>query len=146
MIELPPLRQRPDDILELARHFLQGLGFGSGQLKIAKDAESRLKEYHWPGNVRQLRNVIESAVVLGDGETVRASNLVFPETPETPEGETSEALSWRPESLEKIQKKHIRKVLEHTGGNKKKAAEILGIERCTLYSKLKTFDIKVESP
>ena len=71
---------------------------------------------------------------------LRASDLVFSETGEE---SGSPAWSWKPESLEDVQKKHIRKVLEHTGGNKKKAAEILGIERCTLYSKLKAFDIQL---
>ena len=142
MVELPPLRERPGDALELARHFLTDLGFGSDKLTLAKDAELKLRDYHWPGNVRQLRNVIESAVVLGDGETVRAADLVFPEADGS---ETSSGWSWKPESLEEVQKRHIAKVLEHTGGNKKRAAEILGIERCTLYSKLKAFDIKVKT-
>jgi transcriptional regulator with PAS, ATPase and Fis domain len=142
MVELPPLREHPDDVLELVHHFLGDIGFGSGKTALATDAEQKLREYHWPGNVRQLRNVIESAVVLGDGETIRAADLIFAETSKS---EANHGWSWKPESLEEVQKKHIRKVLEYTGGNKKKAAEILGIERCTLYSKLKAFDIKINS-
>ena len=124
---------RSEDTLLLAKHFLQGCG---GSKKLGKLAEKKLLEYSWPGNIRQLRNVIESAVVLGQGAEIRPKDLVLPESRRDPKV----GVSWEPISLQNLEERHIKRVLEHTGGNKKKAAEILGIERCTLYAKLKSYD------
>ncbi len=132
-ITLPPLRERREDIPLLVRHFLAELG--KVKWTLAPDAMEKLGAYPWPGNVRQLRNTIESAVVLGDGPVIRAADLVLPPRGEgAPPGGTA----WEPLTLEELQRRHILKVLEHTGGNKKRAADLLGIERCTLYAKLKT--------
>ena len=132
-VVIPPLRERSEDTLLLAKHFLQGCG---GSKKLGKLAEKKLLEYSWPGNIRQLRNVIESAVVLGQGAEIRPKDLVLPESRRDPKV----GVSWEPISLQNLEERHIKRVLEHTGGNKKKAAEILGIERCTLYAKLKSYD------
>lgn len=132
-VVIPPLRERSEDTLLLAEHFLGGCG---GTKKLGKLAQKKLLDYSWPGNVRQLRNVIESAVVLGEGAEIRPEDLVLPESRRDPKVE----VSWEPISLQRLEERHIKRVLEHTGGNKKKAAEILGIERCTLYAKLKSYD------
>jgi transcriptional regulator with GAF, ATPase, and Fis domain len=144
-LEVPPLRERPEDIALLAEHFLEGAG---GQKKLGKEALEKLQAYSWPGNVRQLRNVIEGAVVLGDGPEVSPDDLVLPErrpgAAEAGRGARAAASAeapWRPMSLEEIEKEHIERVLAHTGGNKKRAADILGIERCTLYAKLKFYGV-----
>ena len=139
-VGLPPLRDRTDDIPLLAEHFLETCS--GGVKKLTPAAEEKLLAYAWPGNVRQLRNIIESATVLGDGNEIRPENLVLPpSSPNTSGGATSAAAGWKPTSLSEIEKDHIQRVLEHTGGNKKRAAEILGIERCTLYSKLKNYGL-----
>ena len=96
-----------------------------------------LMAHNWPGNVRQLQNVVQSAVIRKEGPTIQPEDLVLPDT-KPGSGRSDE---WRPEALDEVQRKHILRVLEHTGGNKKRAAEILGIERCTLYSKLKSYGV-----
>jgi DNA-binding NtrC family response regulator len=90
---------------------------------------------------------MESAVVLGSGPWIKPDDLVLPEPPEkhlrpaapSVKEEPQASLPWQPMSLQELERLHIQKVLEHTGGNKKKAAEILGIERCTLYAKIKSY-------
>ncbi len=135
-VRIPALRQRPEDIPLLAQHFLDALG---GTKKISKTAIKKLTEYAWPGNVRQLRNSIESAVVLGDGPEIRPEDLLLP-TQHLQEGAKGKE-AWEPITLESLERLHVERVLGHTGGNKKRAAELLGIERCTLYAKLKTYGL-----
>ena len=132
-ITLPPLRERREDIPLLVEHFLEEMG--KGRWTLAAEAREKLLNYSWPGNIRQLRNVLESAAVMGDGPVIRSIDLALPLP-----GESGMAGSqgWEPLTLEELQRRHIQKVLEFTGGNKKRAAQILGIERCTLYAKLKT--------
>jgi Nif-specific regulatory protein len=145
-LRLPPLRERLEDIPLLAEHFLAGSATAK---RLSKAAAEKLLSYSWPGNIRQLRNVLESAVVLGQGPEIEPEELVLPPaprgrggTPASSAPETAalaEAESWQPESLEALERRHIERVLKHTGGNKKRAAEILGIERCTLYAKIKSY-------
>ena len=134
-LTLPPLRERPEDVRMLAEHFLAMHAEGGRPKKLGRSAEKKLMKYGWPGNVRQLRNVIESALVLGEGREIRADDLVLPER------STAAAGGWEPISLQEIEKRHVLRTLEFTKGNKKRAAEILGIERCTLYSKLKNYEV-----
>jgi transcriptional regulator with GAF, ATPase, and Fis domain len=134
-IKLPPLRDRVEDIPLLVEHFLARQAEAGRPRSLGKAAAEKLQRYAWPGNIRQLRNVIESAIVLGGGREIRAEDLVLPEHP----GAHGKG-DWRPISLEELERRHILKVLEHTKGNKKRAAEILGIERCTLYSKLRSYE------
>lgn len=139
---LPPLRQRLDDLPLLVEHFLAESS--GGAKRLAKAALKALKAYPWPGNIRQLRNTIESAVVLSDGAELAPEDLVLPQARAAGGGGGfgSDTEPWEPTSLSAVEKKHIARVLEHTGGNKKKAAEILGIERCTLYAKIKSYEIQ----
>jgi len=132
-VRLAPLRERVEDIPLLAQHFLDACG---SPKKVSKSAEKKLATYAWPGNVRQLRNAIESAIVLGEGREIRAEDLVLP-PPGAGSAKAREA--WEPITLEELERLHIERVLAHTSGNKKRAAEMLGIERCTLYSKLKAY-------
>jgi DNA-binding NtrC family response regulator len=136
---LPPLRERREDIPLLAAHFL--LAGGAGSRTLAPDALEKLQAYGWPGNIRQLKNVIESALVLGDGPTIRASDLILPTSEPK---EAAPGAGWEPLTLEELQRRHILRVLEHTGGNKKRASDILGIERCTLYAKLKSIGVPLK--
>ena len=136
-VALPPLRERQEDIPLLVEFFLKDCH--SNAKRLTKQAQKKLIEYSWPGNVRQLRNVVESALVLGDAEEIQPDDLLLPE--KRLKKDAHDDSTWEPISLQNLEKIHIGRVLEHTGGNKKRAAEILGIERCTLYAKLKTYKI-----
>ena len=132
-IHLPSLRERPEDIPLLADHFLNKYAAQNNKpvCRISPEAMDVLTRYRWPGNVRELENVIERAATLS------STNLVIPEDlPRRLQMELSPvALNFLPSSLplSELEKLYIQKVLEETGGNKKKAADILGIDRRTLY-------------
>jgi DNA-binding NtrC family response regulator len=139
---LPPLRERRDDIPDLVRHFCDVLGDQMGRhvTQIADDALEVLSNYRWPGNVRELRNVVERALVLGDGAILELDDLP-PELqlagPPTgsPAGPAITAQKVMP--LADLEAQAIAAALEATGGNKARAAALLGIDRTTLYRKLK---------
>ena len=132
-IHLPSLRERPEDIPLLADHFLNKYATQNNKpvCRISPDAMDVLTRYRWPGNVRELENVIERAATLSN------TNLIIPaDLPRRLQVELSQnAISSLPSSLplSELEKLYIQKVLEETGGNKKKAADILGIDRRTLY-------------
>ncbi len=142
-VELPPLRERPSDIPLLARHFVREMGrrLGRRGMKISREAEQRLKSYSWPGNVRELRNVIERAVILSETNEVGPDD-VFPQagTVAASPGAAGNGAEFPP--LVELEKRHILKALEVSGGNKKRAAELLGIDRSTLYAKLKSYGLQ----
>lgn len=138
-LQIPPLRERREDILPLAEHFLREFAALYGrQITLHSAAQRLLAEYSWPGNARQLRHVLERLVILTPGTVVEAAALAAVlETygaagHESPAGGTASRLS----DLNALEEEHIRKVLQATGGNKSRAAAILGIERKTLYRKL----------
>ncbi len=151
-VTLPPLRERPEDIPLLVQHFLDDVG--GSKRSFSPEAVEKLQAFSWPGNIRQLRNAIESAFVLGSGAVIGPDEIVLGGQPTVrtaaPEGGPgrpgeSSAERWEPTTLEEVQRRHIQRVLVHTGGNKKRAAEILGIERCTLYAKLKSLALQPPS-
>jgi DNA-binding NtrC family response regulator len=131
-IELPPLRDRGDDILLLIRHFASRFAAEMG--KPAPDFSPRalraLQDYHWPGNVRELENVIQRLVVLTDEDLVEVPDLP-PLMRFSASGE--EDLT---RTLSQVEERYIRNVLASVGGNRTRAAEILGIDRKTLRKKL----------
>jgi DNA-binding NtrC family response regulator len=148
---LPPLRERREDIPELVRHFCAVLGDDMGRhvARIADDALEVLTNYRWPGNVRELRNVVERALVLGDGPVLELDdlppelNLAGPPSG-GPSVAGSSGLSGSPAlapgkvlPLAELEHQAITAALEATGGNKARAAALLGIDRTTLYRKLK---------
>jgi DNA-binding NtrC family response regulator len=101
-----------------------------------------MKRYGWPGNIRELRNVLERSVTFNDTGVIQASELEFGEV----EAEEPDLVPADPgTSLDDMEREHIIRVLRETGGNKKKAAEILGIERRTLYNKAKRLGIDFDS-
>ncbi|MGY8747805.1 MAG: sigma 54-interacting transcriptional regulator [Pirellulales bacterium] len=126
---IPPLRDRDSDIQRLIDFFLEHFRSQHGHLKmkLSKKANSRLLAYHWPGNVRQLRNVIDSSIVMADGDEIQLSDLGIRE-PNSDELGTLNIADW--------EKRLIRDALKRTGGNIPQAAELLGISRATLYRKL----------
>lgn len=132
MIEIPPLRERADDIVPMARHFL--VEYCKEQdvpLKaISADAMERLKGYSYPGNVRELQNIIRNAILFS-GPTIEAQDLSLPESVTRTE----------PEAFEEATRSHIMKVLERVDWNQTRAAEILGLNRTTLQAKMKRLGI-----
>jgi two-component system, NtrC family, response regulator AtoC len=140
-IEIPPLRERQDDILEIALHFVADLNpvLGRRVRTIRDEAVRMLQHYSWPGNVRELRNVIERAMILATGDEITSSHLSA-DLQRGGEPATAPAL----QSLASIEAEHIRRVLAATAGNLKRAAEVLGIARSTLYSKLQEHGITVQ--
>jgi len=141
-IALPSLKERTQDIPLLASYFLKMFMEKHGKtVRLAADAVDAMKRYSWPGNVRELRNMMERAVTFNDTGVIQADELDFGEegVEVVPAGAPTEAACTG--SLDQMEKDHIIRVLKETGGNKKKAAEILGIERRTLYNKAKRLGI-----
>jgi two-component system response regulator HydG len=136
-ISMPPLRERGDDVLLLARHFLTEFSrkFKKGFDDVGPEAAEYLTRYPWPGNVRQLRNLIERIVLLEKGPTLRVEHL----PPEITEAaiEAGGASADSSLSLAEIEERHILQVMRMTVGNKSRAARVLGISRPTLIEKLK---------
>lgn len=136
-LTVPPLRDRGDDILLLANHFLKRFAREMGRPidSIDETAAKRLRQYQWPGNIRELRNAIERAVVLSDQKTLSAEDLLL--TPAGTQDQESDSQAPVEISLAELESRHIDRVLSYTENNKTRAASILGIERSTLDRKLK---------
>jgi len=147
-IALPPLRDRTQDIPLLASYFIKMFTEKHGKVvRLAADAVEAMKRYSWPGNVRELKNMLERAITFNDTGVIQADELDFGEIEDdTAFGAADAAHSGTANSsLDQMEKDHIIKVLKETGGNKKRAAQILGIERRTLYNKAKRLGIDFES-
>ena len=137
-ITMPPLRDRNDDVLLLASHFAGKFAeeLGGTVPQLSDDVLKILRHYQWPGNVRELENLIQRLVVMTDGEVIKV-----PDLPSMMRfSVASEAGLDR--TLAEVEVEHIRNVLASVGGNKVRAAEILGIDRKTLRAKLKLFERK----
>ena len=148
-INVPPLRDRPEDVLELADFFLRKFNSETGR-KIrgySAQAKQRLQKYSWPGNVRELKNVVERAVVLARGETIEMDELILTNLgPSADAGieQVSFDQAYQERSLAEVEADHIRATLTETGWNKSKSAQILGVERSTLDRKIKRYEIARE--
>ncbi len=137
-LQVPPLRQRGQDVSLLIDHFLEHFGaqHGRTQIRLSSAARKRMLEYNWPGNVRQLRNVIDSAVVLAVTDEIQPSDLTLHES--------------KPDVFDTLNVEHweqrlIREALKRTRGNIPESAELLGISRATLYRKLEIYNIDKDS-
>ena len=140
-IDVPPLRDRSDDVESLAEHFLKRFIRETGR-KIhgfTPEAVAKLRAHSWPGNVRELRNVVERAVALGVSPVIDAADVWLSELDVG--GADGEA-AFRPGTLDEVEKRHILATLRHTEWNKSQAAASLGIERSTLDRKIKSYDLK----
>jgi len=146
-IALPALRDRREDIPLLCSYFLKLFTEKAGKtVRLASDALEAMKQYSWPGNVRELKNMLERAMTFNDTGVIQLEELDFGEPEDSAPIEPLPAPSAWPlsegaASLDAMERQHIIKILKETGGNKKKAAEILGIERRTLYNKAKRLGI-----
>ena len=129
-IEMPPLRERDDDVLILADHFLAGL---APDARLSKEARVALADYEWPGNVRELRNVLERAVILADGDIIKPIHLHL-----LPDMSVSAGSEEKPGGgIADVERQMIQNALRAAGGNKTEAAKALKITRRMLYSRMK---------
>lgn len=133
-IHLPPLREHKDDIPALARHILARLGYTR---ELPSAVVEKLLSYNWPGNVRELENVLERALILSEGAEIKPQFIQFPE----PMVEVKSDLE-RQGALWEMERKMIEEALARAGGNKSKAAKLLGITRRMLYTKLAKFGLE----
>jgi len=130
-LSVPPLRERRDDVLPLARHFLQRHASEAGRpLRFSADAERTLVEHEWRGNVRELENAVERAAVLTRADVIEAEDLLLEEFPVSRTAATDGSLQ---ESLDRAASARIQAALDEAGGNRTEAARSLGIDRTTLY-------------
>ncbi|MEA2693005.1 MAG: two-component system, NtrC family, response regulator HydG [Acidobacteriota bacterium] len=136
---LPPLRERQADLPAIADHLLADLGerFGRPGLRVAPAALAWFRDYPWPGNLRELRNILERCLVLS---TAGPHEPVPPLDPVPPQGAIGAGES-RPRPLLEVEKDEIRRALAYTRGNQRQAAELLGISRKALWEKRKRYGI-----
>jgi DNA-binding NtrC family response regulator len=138
VIQVPPLRDRKDDIPILTKYFLEKHARKGSRKAVSRQAMNLLVTYHWPGNVRELANVIERAILISaDRSEIIPDDL--PQAivlPSFAAEERKRSLSQDTLRLDSMEKEHIEKVLEFAGGNKSKAARLLGISRKKLYQKI----------
>ena len=147
-LHLPALRERRDDILPLAHHFIgkYNKDFHKMVRKISQETERFFLAYHWPGNVRELKNIIERAMILGEGDTLLLEHL-----PREVVGGNQEqpltGLNLPPEgiSMEKLEESLVREALMMTSGNQTKSAKLLGISRDSLRYRMQKFGIESSS-
>ena len=132
-IELPPLRQRREDIPVLVDHFVRkfSLAMNKRVSRVSRAALNQLQQQPWMGNVRELENAVERAMVVGREPELQEHDFIFKSQASGPEGPGK--------TLDEIEKAHILRVLEECGGNQSHAAELLDIDRVTLYHKLKKY-------
>ena len=140
-VHLPPLRERREDIMPLANSFLKRFAAQASRTlnSFLPAAAERLTAFDWPGNVRQLQNEVQRAVLLSEGTDINASDLSISEV-KTANGETGDT---NYTLLEGVERNTIIQTLKETGGNKLETAKRLGIGRQTLYNKIKAYGIEV---
>jgi len=144
--EMPPLRQRPDDLLRFADHYFKHFAPLCGRRLdgFSEAASAAIRAYSWPGNLRELRNAIERAVIMAKGNTIGLEDLPAELRGQTAPGAKGNGASLEIGSLvsmEKLEEAHLRKVLERTA-NLAEAAEVLGIDQATLYRKRKKIGLE----
>lgn len=142
-IELPPLRDRPADVLALALNFAQQTAakLGKRDIRLTPDFVQKLQQHPWKGNIRELKNVIERAVILAEAPIGGAIDLTTDTLPFDLQsgGDCSDESAM---DLATIEKQHIRRVLRHTSGQKPEAARLLGIGLTTLYRKIQEYGLE----
>jgi len=141
-ITIPPLRSRPEDVPAITRHFLTTLpaSLARGGVRLAPDAERTFVRYPWPGNIRELRNVLERALLFGDGAVLNARDLRFDGGPEPSGAGDAADLGL---TLKEIEIRHIRRVLEAEHGSVERAAARLAVPKSSLYEKIRRHGIVV---
>jgi DNA-binding NtrC family response regulator len=139
-LRIPPLRERPKDIPMLAQEILQGVcaRMGKPEIQISPLAGAALLHYPWPGNIREMSNVLERAMVLQRGACLEVDDLGLERAREVPAGGGELA------TMKEMERSHIERVLQRTGGNVAEAAQILGMARRTLYDRIKALGLALD--
>ena len=144
-LHIPSLRERKEDILPLAQRFLEqyNLQYQRTLTGFSTDAEQRLLNYPWYGNIRELQHTIEKAVILSDGNLLKADNLQLSDVPapESPNAQEETKEDTPLQTLDEMEKNLVKKAIEQCDGNLSQAAAQLGITRQTLYNKMKRHGI-----
>jgi PAS domain S-box-containing protein len=151
-IEVPPLRDRPEDVIQLAQHFLESIcnDFGRSPYKLTRSQAAVISDYDWPGNVRELKNVIERAVILSKGNTLRldlsmpANDPALPDSVEKHDRKGEDRIL-TDKRMRELQKGNLIAALKATNwkvSGKDGTAELLGVRPTTLYDRMKTFNIR----
>lgn len=137
-LRIPPLRERPEDILILARNILASVcgRMGRPGAQLTREAEAVLTRYPWPGNIRELANVLERSMILVKGETLDAAGLGLDAVPPIPSHGGSTLLT-----MKEMERLHVERVLAKTDGNVTEAAAILGMARRTLYDRMRNLGL-----
>jgi transcriptional regulator with PAS, ATPase and Fis domain len=137
-LRIPPLRERPEDILVLARNLLASVcgRMGRPAARLTPDAEQVLRRYPWPGNIRELANVIERSMILVKGDTLDAAGLGLDSFPHPLPRDDGRLLT-----MKEMERLHVERVLAKTGGNVTEAAAILGMARRTLYDRMRSLGL-----
>jgi transcriptional regulator with GAF, ATPase, and Fis domain len=147
-VHLPPLRDRGDDVLVLADAFIRTLAarMGKGDVTLSRDARDLLRRHAWPGNIRELQNAVERALITCEGTLVTAAHLAIP-LPSVHPASSGQPEPVRPAAgsmaLDELERKAIIDALQRTHGHKARAATLLGLTRFQLYSRLKRYHIEV---
>ncbi|APR86469.1 Response regulator of zinc sigma-54-dependent two-component system [Minicystis rosea] len=140
-IDVPPLRDRGDDILLLARHFLKEIAEREGKpvTRFLPEVEEHLLRYAWPGNVRELRNTVEGAVTMARGRAVELDDLPSRLREEGEQAPAAESGTTEVLPLSEVERRHVLSTLDAVGWNKSEAARLLGIDRKTLQARLQRY-------
>ena len=135
-IQIPPLRERPADIVPLSETFLQEIGrsFGRPAAGLTREARQALLQYDWPGNVRELRNVLERATILSEGALIDADHLMLQPAARSSRNDTTD--------LSALERTTIAKVLQECRGNKTKAARRLGLSRTQIHWRVRKYGLE----
>lgn len=142
-LELPPLRERPDDVVPLAEHFLNHFAVQSRRpkLHLSAEARKRIQAHHWPGNIRELRNLMERVAFLAPEDRIEVEDLAFILSP-AKESHDEPTDNWGlSEATNSFQQEYIRRAIRRVRGNMSEAAKILGLHRSNLYRKMRQLNM-----
>lgn len=142
-LTLPPLRERGQDVVLLAEHFLHVYAPGAGrqQIELSQAAKNSLCSFPWPGNIRQLRNVIERTCYLAEGNVIEPSDLDLPATTDDLGNSSSRDAIELSQATKQFQVLHINRTIARCGGNMTQAATALGLHRSNLYRKMRQLEM-----
>jgi Nif-specific regulatory protein len=145
-IELPPLRERGDDAMLLAEHFLQQFCKRAGRRipKFSAAARKRLESHTWPGNVRELRNLMERLAYLSSGDRIEAEDLAFILSPGASSSSMISAGRDLNDATQEFQSKYIQQAIDAARGNVSQAAKSLGVHRSNLYRKMRQLGMETD--
>jgi Nif-specific regulatory protein len=138
-LDLPPLRERPEDILALAEYFLGAFAIQARrpQLSLSMDARKRLQSHTWPGNIRELRNLMERVAFLAPNDSIEADDLAFILSPEQNRMNEPSLDLGLSEATNMFQQEFIRRAIKRVRNNMSEAARLLGLHRSNLYRKMR---------